>query len=407
MCLLNPGISAAIVVDTEAKARELLGRCRDFARQLGLELALDNAKKIVLVNGSSIQALTATSGTHVGESKVARSQSFQVLHLTELCYWPNQGAFSALLATSSGSPVWCETTAKSTGDLFWRLWHQPNDYRKIFFSVEQHAQYRLPADQIDDAKWEEAKSQGFTSRECAAWWYRELDAKGGLKDIISMCHDYPVVPAHSFLTWKGRWCRTNPAILPHTSQNQIKVYELPQPRHSYLAGVDTSGGVGRDGNCVVVLDRTTKKMVGFWKDSQATTAQVAAKLQQIDQIWHPDVFAIETNGIGQATLQEAKALGLPCRSVTTTESTKYQGLLLARNHIDSGLICGPEELAEEASDLYCDEDGKFKGKKDAFMALGFALREIERSPLGIVERPDPNLFRPEDWLKPQTGQMWK
>lgn len=406
MALLNPGIAVGLVVDTETKAKYLLGRCRDFAIQLGLNLTVDNTKLICLANGSQIQAITASGGKGTDESKVARAQSFQLLHLTELPFWPNQSAYDSILATSSGAPVWIETTAKQAGDKFWRLWSQPNEYRKLFFSVEAHGYYSRDPAALTDQDWAEAQKLGFTSRGSAAWWFAELRSKGGEQDLIQHLHDYPVIPEHCFMVHKGRWCRINPEVSEHTTQGGIKIYEKPIPSHNYMVGVDTSGGVGKDGNCAVVLDRHTRKLVGFWKDNRATTAEVAAKLAEMDQIWHPDKFLIETNGIGQATFQAAKDLGLAAKSITTTEATKYQGLLLARNHVEAGVIYGPEELAEEAASLYCDDDGKFKGKKDAMMAIGFALKAIEAHPLEIPIRIPADRYDPEARLKRKRGQMW-
>lgn len=374
VAILNPGVRIAIVVDTQVKATELLERCRSFIKNLGLTLLIENTRKLKLSNGSEIHALTATGGIDGQESRAGRSQSFQMLHLSELPYWPNQAAYGALLATCPDAPVFIESTAKGTGDLFWRLWNGANDYQKVFFSIERHAAYQAPPETLSDLQWSEAQSLGFTSKPHAAWWYRKLASQGN--DLIRHLHDYPVSADHPFLTFEGRWIQTTPAILPYVWQESVKVFAKPERYHRYLCAVDTSGGVGRDGNALVVLDRTTKQLVAFWNDNRADIEDVCAKMLVVQRLYNPDVFVIETNGIGQATYQRAKRLGLPIKELTTTEDTKYAGLLACKKAVESGLISGPEELAEECASLHLDAKGRFKGRKDSCMALGFALMEL-------------------------------
>jgi hypothetical protein len=375
IALINPAIKVAIVVDTQTKATELLERCKSFARGLGLNLPVENTRKLQLPNGSEIHAITATGGAEGSESKAGRSQSFQLLHLSELPYWPNQAAYASLLATSSGAPVFIESTAKGTGDLFWKLWITPNDYQKVFFSVEDHQSYQSPADSITAEQWTEAQSLGFTSRTHAAYWFQLLANKGN--DLVKHLHDYPIKPEHSFLTFEGRWINRDPLVVNASSINDIQIFQSAEKHHRYIAGVDTSGGVGRDGNSIAVLDRTTRKLVAFWKDNAADIDTVGERLQELSKLFTIDVFVIETNGIGQATNQKAKRLGLPIKELTTTEASRYASLLASKQAIESGLIYGPAELAEECASLHLDSRGRFKGKKDSLMAIGFALVELK------------------------------
>ena len=404
VALMNPGIKVAIVVDTQWKAADLLQRCKEFCRNLGLHLSTGNTRRITLPNRSEIHAITATGGAEGTESKVGRSQSYQLLHLSELPYWPNQTAYASLLATSSGAPVWIESTAKTTGDIYHKLWTGSNNYRRIFFSVQDHAEYVADPESISSEDWQAAQELGFTSKPHAAWWYRQLQQAGG--NYIQHLHDYPIVPAHAFLAFDGRWIRKIPEIIRHHYVGAIKVFNTTTKHHRYLVGVDTSGGVGRDANAVVVLDRTTKQLVAYWKDSKADIAEVVRILQQINALYSPDVYIIETNGIGQATSQAAKAVGLPVQELTTTAATKYAALLATRQAIESGYVAGCEELVDECLSLRLDGKGRFVGEKDSLMALGMALTQIELAPHIIPKPPDrERVYMPEDFL-PKPDANW-
>lgn len=380
VAVVNTNIRVAIVADTQQKATELLERCKDFLHQLGVELTSENTRRVRLKNLSEIHAITATGGADGTESKVGRSMSFQWLHLTELPYWPNQAAYSSLLATSSGAPVIIETTAKGIGDLFHKLWITNNDYKKIFFSVEKHKNYQS-TEPITEEDWQLAQSFGFTSKSHAVYWLSELANKGG--DLIGHLHDFPVIADHAFLVSNSRWMRATPPLLDYKLLDQIKIFEQKQEQNKYCIGVDTSGGVGKDSNAIAVLNATTGRLVATWTDSTATIDTIIVKLKTLVKLYPVEVIVIESNGIGQATVQAAKKAGLPVLEVVTTEASKYKGLLLVKQAIECGRMAGPEELIEESISLHTDTKGAFRGRKDLCMAISFALTRITESPYQI------------------------
>lgn len=393
---MNPGAKIALVVDTQAKATELLNRCKSFLLSLAITPTTENTRKITLPNRAEIHAITATGGRDGNPSKVGRSQSFQWIHISELPYWPNQAAYASLLATSSGAPVIIESTANGANDLFHTLWSTTNDYQKIFFSVEQHQEYQLPQEQITQELWDEAQSLGFTSRTHAAWWYHALQAAGN--DRIQHLHDYPVIPEHAFLAKSGRWIHRDPEIAAHRELSNIEITQENQPHTRYVAGVDTSGGVGRDRNAIAVLNAATYELCATYRSSTDTVAELVQKLKLIQRLYNP-IFIIETNGIGQATYQAAKQAKLECLPHTTTNTTKYQGLLLIKNKIENGTIKGTQAIQEEAQSLATDKRGNFTGTKDLLMAASFAALHIQRDPY----RPAPPLKRQDVYVPPNTA----
>jgi Na+(H+)/acetate symporter ActP len=86
--------------------------------------------------------------------------------------------------------VWAETESAA----FSPVLRKPNRYQKVFFSVEDHAhEYRADPGIIGDDEWAWCQEQGFTRRDCAAWWLRValpyvvagLVAAGGLAAALS------------------------------------------------------------------------------------------------------------------------------------------------------------------------------------------------------------------------------
>jgi hypothetical protein len=406
IALMNPGIKLAIVADTQSKSEELLNRCKQFLESLGISLDVENVRKIRLPNGSEIHALTATGGAAGKESRAGRSLSFQWLHLSELAYWPNQSAYAALLATAGNSPVIIESTAKGTGDLFHRLWLTENEYKKIFFSVESHHSYQADPSLLSDDDWSEAQALGFTSRPHASFWYLQLRNAGG--DFVSHLHDYPVIAEHAFSTVEGRWIRTTPEVLePVETLEDIRIYHQPVQHHKYIASVDTSGGTARDYHVVTVFDRSTRQLVSFWTSNTCTIDSIIPVLQTLDNIYHPDVYLIETNGVGRATYQLAQKAALPIQEIVTTEPLKNLFMLATKKAIESLSLSGPEELALESTEVHINNKGKFSGRKDVCMASGFALHYIENNPYTIpLPRNREHVFHPEDWIKSNNRQWF-
>ena len=122
--LMYPNVKVAVVADTEVKSHGLLDRCRDFLRSMHVGTTISNRAKIRLYNGSEIYAITANASKGQEQSKAGRSLSFQMLHLSELAFWPDQSAFGALTASAGlSAPIIIESTSSGPGDLLWHLWH--------------------------------------------------------------------------------------------------------------------------------------------------------------------------------------------------------------------------------------------------------------------------------------------
>lgn len=80
----------------------------------------------------------------------------------------------------------------------------------------------------------------------------------------------------------------------------------PVPGRMHAIGVDVSDGAGGDYSYITVIDTVTREQIYSWKSNKVDSTQL--HLHAFD-IWkrYPGVVAIETNGIGRATIAKARS----------------------------------------------------------------------------------------------------
>lgn len=403
LAFLNPRINVVIVVDTQQKAAGLLQRCRLICEGIGIPLLKSNTRALQLSNGSQIQALTATGGADGTESGKFKSLSIQWAHITELEDWPNQSAYDDLVSALAGAPRAVECTGKQVGGRFHRLWTDAragrNEYAPIFFPIEEHETYTSAA-AITDAEWAAMQAEGFSSKPHASWWIHTLRSKGGeLGGVghVKQLHDYPAKEEHGFIAYDGRWILVDPVVKTPSIQDGISVFIPKSTATRYVAAVDTSGGVGRDANAIVVLDRATGVLAASYKSNTDDAIKLAETLQIIKRLYSPDVYVIETNGIGRSTADYAKRAGLPVRELHQDAASKQDCLDRSKRAVEARKVFGPAELLDECRSLHLNKAGAFKGRKDLLMALGMGLREVARNPHIRPRIKDENTYYPEEW----------
>lgn len=404
--VLNPGAKVAVVADTEQKVHGLLDRVREAFRDLEVPLRMSNRSKIVTREGSEVHAVTANAAKGQSESKAGRSMSFQLLHLSELAFWPDQNAYGAL-ASSAGlsAPILIESTSSGPGDLMWRLWTEKNNFEKLFFSVEDHAAYSSDIP-LSAEEWGEMQKIGFTKRESAAWFSQILNNRFQ-GDLVRALREYPQRPEHAFMSAQGRWIDMTPPVLAHTMMQGIKIFQPKQSLEEYVIGVDTAGGLGRDASAIAVIKKSDLSLAASWTDPDATVDVLADFVRAAYQIYGGNVI-VESNGIGLATVQAARARGVPVIEAKTTQSRQYQGLLAVKKRVEGGVLAGPSELAEECDSLHVTRHEKFDGKKDLCMAIGFSYLFIDKSPMQPVpkEEPGENVFSLSRYMGRRKAGNW-
>lgn len=200
-----------------------------------------------------------------------------------------------------------------------------------------------------------------------------------------------------FVSFDGSWYQKTPGLARFEDWNGVRIFRQPSDCSRQLVlGVDTGGGVDRDSCALALVDKRDSRLVASWKSSIASIAEMTAltkllvaKYTRTLTSTHPGILPdrqelgplaiIEKNGIGQATYQSFLKAGISCSAFSTTEATRYQGLLAVRIAANDGILAAGDDLLEEAR-LLTVKDGKFVGPKDLSMAIGFAYNHINKHP---------------------------
>lgn len=394
-------VRCAIVVDTFDKAMERLWVCEDFLRQLGLpHRRADNV--IRFPNGSEIVAWSA------GSDEVGRSLSIQRLHITELPFWekPKDAYIALMQGLSLDGECLIETTADIKTPFARDLWREDNEFRKVFFPVTMHDEYRADPTSITDEQFAEVLDNiGAVERDVAAWLVWAVANKCG-GDWLKARREYPPTEGDCWAASEGRWVSVTSRVLQPVEVLRVmgvggdvwplSIWRKPeQSTGPFRIACDSAKGSGVSRSTVCVVDTADGKLVASFADStimgddhalvaQRAWSHYSRRLEGTDNYERPHLGA-EDNTTGQIFIQPARRLGLPVHTFDTTEASQMLGMQEARRAIQLGLLEGPKELAEECDE--CTRDpvtGKWKGHKDLMMTYGMCMRNVVKKPIGPV-----------------------
>ena len=408
--IANPGVAVAIVADTAEKAEGLLGRAKGWLRQLGVRLDVENTTTITLPNGTTIDALSAISRAEEGESRVGRSKSYALLHLSEVGFWMNDRAvFAGLMSTAlPAAKVIIESTASAADNLFRKLWADAdNGWLHIFLSLERHAAYRRPATDIDDATWAELQAaHGFTRRDTAAWWFHKTRSDLG-GDVQRALREFPVIPEHCFAFAEGRWIlHHTPAVVREAGEWRGGrfdgwTYYADKPTEPVLFGVDTAAGLGADASALGIVGQTSGRLYATWTSPTTPVDDFIDLLEVAADQWRPETVIVETNGVGRG-VHDALVRRLDCHVFDhKSGAEKHQRLTRLKVAIEAGhMPIGPELVAEAQSSRISKPTSArgvpvYEGRDDLLNAVSFALAyradQMPRAvPVSVLQQIDPH-----------------
>lgn len=392
----NP-VRVATVIDTDAKASERFRVAKMMAKRLKIRLKPNEAQLILVFPGGSEYVFMSA-----GSRRAGASGSFHVLHLTEVPFWRDvEGTMAALMqALVGGGRVIMETTMGVEDLTCKRMWAAENDYHKVFFSYEDHEEYRRPYDpRLLTAELEaRLRRDGFTNREAMTdWCYRMINMCGG--DYVKCMREYPNLPEHSWMMAEGRWVRSTPAVgevlerVPVASPSESglgwNIYRRPQDGSGhYLVVCDPSGGLARDASPIWVLDRRDRRICASFYSNVAQFDDLTEAIQSMQlaycvrmadgSVQRPSVL-VESNGLGRGLFQHLGRVGSDPEEVHTDRVIRHEAMVSAKRYIEAGVCFGPQDLADECESCRI-EDGEFMGRKDGLMALGLGLRWIALNP---------------------------
>lgn len=396
--IAHAGVNVAICADTEDKAIGLLAKIKAWCAAIGIPLVVDNATSITLSNGSSIDALSAVSAADEGESRVGRSKTYLLIHMSEMGFWRNDVAVFRALTSGATSPhvrMIIESTASAADNLFKTMWEDDdNGWEHVWLSIEKHVVYRAGADSIDDKTWAHLQTLGFTHRESGAWWHAKIkadfagDEKGGLRE-------FPVKPEDCFAFAEGRWLTTWKEAAPRYAGKWVEVgntrvyrgwtfyVELAGLKESTVAGVDVGAGLGLDASAIAIKGRLTRRLIATFTDNTISVPAFEALIEKTSTTFRCVAVRVESNGIGQGPFQKLRdETNVPVVE-QKSGGEKHARLTRLKLEIESSAMpIGKEVIAEAMSSRISKPKGPqgapvYEGRDDLLNALSFADKQLE------------------------------
>lgn len=439
---INPGSSVAVLANNDNQSKYLARKISTFLNQLGVGLSRDNAKELILSNGSELHVITANSPSG-SESTAGRGKTFSLVYASEAAFYENSEAVWASITSSvtKNAKIVLESTARPSSGIFKKLW-DGKQYTQVFCSVEDHEGYQLEPDTLSDQEWEALQEENdFTRRDSAAWWSHKLNTEF-IGDRTRMLREYPVRQDQAWTVAGGRWITTQSIVYPHVIlqprnsapgaigplfnaagtpvyiptgiwSGYIKQFNPPVVTNKYIMAIDPAGGNGGDDSVIIVYNLNTKKIDASWSNNNTPLDLQLEAIMYLDSIYRPEHIYVEKTGLGKGLVDFGRKKNKLIVALDTGEKSKYQGLLLVKNWVEKGGGAGEDFLknVESCSLSYKPKSGKeeFTGKKDMLMCMGFILlredlykRLVNPAPPDFV---DQRLFKMERLYRKQPTEI--
>jgi hypothetical protein len=280
-----------------------------------------------------------------GGRGVARGETLQTMHLSEVAFWPIQFAetnFNGLIQAVpnvDNTFVFVESTANGMTGKFRALWvgatESTSEFRPFFSAWFETPEYREPApEKFERTPEEKLLVEDFGLDDDQLQWRRLRIAVNGL-DLFKQ--EYPSTPEEAFLTTGRpvfdpehlterlketgqpllRMAVTEGKVEPH-SAGELFVYRKLENRETYVIGADVGMGV-RNGDYSVaqVLD-SKMRQVAVWR-GLVHPDYFAKILTALGYYYNSALIAPERNNHGLLTCVRLRDDGYPYIYTDVTE----------------------------------------------------------------------------------------
>lgn len=241
-----------------------------------------------------------------GTKAVGRSKTIQLLHGSEVAFWPHAAShFASIVQAVPDLPdteIILESTANGLGGEFHERWQQAEagigDYQAIFVPWFWQEEYSRSGDFVPDE--EEAEYQAIHKlTDGQMLWRRAKIAE--LKDPLLFRQEYPATAAEAFQT-TGH----DSFIKPDAVLKARKT--VCSPIGPVVAGADPARfGDDRFSICV----RQGRKIVALESKSKLDVVEGANWCRQVIDEFKPRKMFIDVGGLGAGTVDILKSWGAP------------------------------------------------------------------------------------------------
>lgn len=300
---LNRGLRVFILTHEQGATDNLFGMVDRFHQHTSLKpsTGASNAKELSFDKLDSGYEV-ATAGTKA----VGRSRTVQLLHGSEVAFWPNAKThFAGVVQAVPDLPdteVVLESTANGVGGEFHERWQQAEagigDYIAVFIPWFWQDEYRRPVEadfSLDEEEAEYADAHGLDAEQMA--WRRAKVAE--LKDPLLFKQEYPATAAEAFQTTGHDSFIKPEAVLKARKTTCVGVGPL-------VAGVDPAR-FGDDRFSIAL--RQGRKVTSLESRANLDVVDGANWCKQVIDTHRPKKMFIDVGGLGVGVFDILKSWG--------------------------------------------------------------------------------------------------
>lgn len=246
-----------------------------------------------------------------GSKGVGRSDTIQLLHGSEVAFWPNAEAHSAgiiqAVTQEEGTEIILESTANGLGNYYADQWALAaagkSEYEAIFIPWFWQEEYRRPVPdgfEMDKDERDQARAYGLDAEQI--YWRRMKVVELG--ELWRFTQEYPSTPEEAFQS-SGEGSFIKPVLVSAARRAHVE----PSSFVPITIGVDPARG-GRDSTAII--DRQGRRAGGHINetmnepDSMRITARLVAILRNVKP---RKIFIDATDGTGQSIYDRMVELG--------------------------------------------------------------------------------------------------
>ena len=311
------GLRAFILTHEQAATDNLFAMAKRYHEAMPDGLAHEtqaaNAKELAFA-GRDSSYMVATAGT----KEVGRSSTIQLLHGSEVAFWPNAEEHTAgliqALADEDGTEAIFESTANGIGNVFQRRYagaQRGAEYQAIFMPWFWDAGYASPApdDWTPGSKWIEYGTTYALTMDQLWWAFRKnqdmATATGQSEDepCWKFRQEYPANADEAFQTAGNSFIPTDKVA----QARKAKVL----PQGPLIFGIDPARGGGDKTGVVSRQGRSIGTMLCDLWDLDDTMA-IAGRVASLIKLHRPDAVNIDVGGLGAGVYDRLRELGYTC-----------------------------------------------------------------------------------------------
>ena len=296
----NFGIQSLILTHEQSATDNLFGMTQRYYENLPIqlkpELSASNAKELSFSKlDSSFKVATA------GNRGAGRSVTAQLLHGSEVAYWPSaEEHLAGIMQTiplSENTEIIFESTANGIGNVFHSIWNS-RDWLQIFVPWYWQHEYRITSGvELTDEDIEYGELFGLDPQQMQ-WRRKKIGELGN--DVKLFMREYPSSPAEAFSVSDEKSLISS--VFVQKARKAIAEDDKSAPK---IIGVDPAR-FGDDSTVIYIRQGRIAERIG--KVHGKDTMEVVGLVVRAIDRYGPEAVYVDVGGIGAGVCDRLKEL---------------------------------------------------------------------------------------------------